>query len=91
MNLLIFLIGFILGFIIAYIFSGKKEGKKPRLILKTNKYNYHLHHWIIFLLILIILLIVRYYNDMIYGIIIGIIFQGLTYRDFYKIITKPKR
>lgn len=80
-----------MGFIIAYIFSGKKEGKKPRLILERNKYNYHIHHWIIFSAILIILLIVKYYNDIIYGIIIGIIVQGLTYRDFYKIRTKSRK
>ena len=87
------IIGIIIGFFIFEVFSGRKEGKigNSILILETKKYDYHLHHWMIFLLILIILLAIEYHNDFIYGLVIGIIVHGLTYKDFYEIRTKPKK
>ncbi len=91
MSLILPAMGFAIGFLIAWIFSGKKEGEKPRLILQTKKYNYHLHHWMIFLLILIILIAMGYRNEFIYGLVIGIIIQGLTYKDFYEIRAKSKK
>ncbi|MFA5953564.1 MAG: hypothetical protein WC812_03150 [Candidatus Pacearchaeota archaeon] len=89
-----FIIGFVLGFIFAYLLSGKKSGEKGILgSLKFNFKNYkiHIHHWIISLAILIILIAFKYYNYFIYGILIGIFVQGLTYKDFYKIIYKNKK
>ena len=79
-----------IGFLVANIFAGKKEGRKPRLILKTRNHNYHLHHWIIALVILIFLIVLKYFNDFVYGVLIGVIIQGLTYKDFYEIRTDKK-
>ena len=93
MNAYIIVLGIIIGFFVANFFSGKKEGEQGRLkSLKfdTKKYTVHIHHWFIAILILIILVIFNFYNDIIYGILIGLIIQGLTYRDFYKIIYSRK-
>ena len=88
MNYIYLIIGIFLGYLVASFLSGKKAGQKgifKSLIIKTKQYKLHLHHWIISLIILIILLIFKYYNNFIYGILIGIFIQGLTYKDFYKI------
>lgn len=90
MGILSFIMGFGIGFLIASIFAGRKEGSKPRLILKTERHDYHFHHWIIALIVLIILFATDYGNSFIYGLVIGIIIQGLTYRDFHEIRTKVK-
>jgi len=86
-----FIISAIVGFATAKIFSGKKEGKQGRikpLQFQTKKYTTHIHHWLLGTIILGILLIFNYYNEIIFGFILGIILQGLTYKDFYKIIYK---
>lgn len=82
-------LGMVIGFFAAKLLSGKKEGKQGRLkSLKFNikEYTIHFHHWFIATLILIILILLNFYNDIIYGILIGLIIQGLTYKDFYKVI-----
>lgn len=94
MNLYMFILGTIVGFFIAKLFSGRKEGEEGLFkSLKFNIKNYiiHLHHWLLALLMLIILAVVDFYMDLIsghliYGILLGLIIQGLTYRDFYKIV-----
>jgi len=94
MNYLSFIIGFVLGFFLAYLFSGKKSGQKgilKPLIIFTKKYNFHIHHWIISVIILIILIAFKYYDWFFYGILIGIFIQGLTYKDFYKIISNKNK
>ena len=86
--------GIIIGFVIAQFFSGKKEGVQGRiksLKIVVGKYFIHLHHWLLFLIILSILIILNYDNTFVYGIVIGIIFQGLTYSDFYKIIYRKNK
>lgn len=93
MNVYVIVLGIIIGFFVANFFSGKREDKQERLkSLKfdTKKYTVHVHHWFIATSILIILAIFNFYNDIIYGILIGLIIQGLTYRDFYKIIYSRK-
>jgi len=93
MNIYFIVIGIVIGFLIAKFFSMKKEGIKGRLkSLKINvgKYTVHFHHWFIASLILIILILSGFYNDLIYGFLLGLIIQGLTYRDFYKIIYQRK-
>ena len=89
MNLLLLVLGIVIGFFVAKLDSGKKEGKEGSiraLKFKINKYTIHLHHWFIASLIIILLISLNFYNDFIYGILIGLIIQGLTYKDFYKLI-----
>jgi len=93
MNIYILTGGIIVGYFLAYLFSGKKEGDKGKLksiIIKTKNYNIHLHHWLLSAIILLILFYAKFYNDGVYGILIGLIIQGLTYKDCYIIIKREK-
>ena len=90
-NIYIIFLGGIIGFFIAKIFAGKKEGEKGligSIKFSIGQYTVHLHHWIIATLVLIFLFSIGVYNNFIYGLLFGIIVQGLCYRDFYKIIYK---
>lgn len=89
MNYYILIIAIIVGYFIAKFFSGKKEGKEgifKSIKLNIGKYTIHLHHWLLVLILLIILLLIRFYNNLLYGLLIGIMIQGLFYKDFDKII-----
>ncbi len=95
MSLTILLIFTVVGFLFAKILSGKREGESgilPSLKFSCKEYFIHAHHWLLACLLLIILLYFKYYDDRVYGILIGVLIQGLTYRDFYRIIyIKDKR
>ncbi len=87
----LFIISAALGYFLAHFLSGGKAGQEGILksvIFTAGAYKVHLHHWFISVIILAILFIVQYYNNFIYGFLTGIIIQGLTYKDFYKIIYK---
>jgi hypothetical protein len=93
MNFLILTTSIIFGFLIAKSFAGKKEGDQgiiKSIKFKTKNKTIHLHHWLISSIILLFLLLIKYYNDLIFGFLIGLIIQGLTYKDFYKIIYRSK-
>ncbi len=91
MNLYFLIFGFIIGFLSAYVIFGKNL-KNQVLVnpfkFKLSKYKINLHHWLIAFILLLFLITIGFYNDLMYGLIIGIFLQGLTYRDFYKIISK---
>jgi hypothetical protein len=83
------LLGISIGYIVTKLLAGKKEREQG--ILKSLKIpiknkTIHLHHWLIALTALIILAIIQYNNTLIDGLLIGIILQGITYKDFLKII-----
>ena len=81
----------VVGFVFAKLLSGKKEGDigiVPSLRFSYKQYIIHIHHWIWGCLLLLVLFALDYYSDFIYGFLIGLIIQGLTYRDFYKVIYK---
>jgi hypothetical protein len=91
MNIYIFVIGIIIGYLIAYFFSGRKVGEQGRLKsikFEIKGYIVHFHHWLIFSVILILLILLRIYNNFVYGLLVGVIAQGLSYRDFYKTVYK---
>lgn len=83
----------LIGFLSAKFFSGKFEGDRSRYSLRIEIKNYylHIHHWLYSLLIIIVLLLIKFYNPIIYGLLIGIIVQGLTYRDWYIVIYSKKK
>ena len=93
MDFLYLIIGFIIGFFVVHTFSGKKEGKIGLfiLLLKTKHHTYHLHHWIVALILLVLLIFLQVTNSFLHGILAGVFIQGLTYKDFHKIIVKQKR
>ncbi len=94
MDEIVLIIGGILGFILAQFLSRKSEGRKGilhPLIFFIKNYKIHLHHWLWASGILIILILFKFYNFFIFGILIGIILQGLTYHDFSQIFIKLRR
>ncbi len=91
MNLLFLILGIVIGFFVAKLDSGKREGKDGSLRslkIQIKKYTIHFHHWFVSALIILILTLLNFYNYFIYGILTGIIVQGLTYEDFYKLVYK---
>jgi len=90
MNIFIVILGIVLGFLIAKFCSGKNtnDDGKFKLILKTKKHTYRLHHWLVATSLMIILLIFSLHNHLLYGLLIGIVIQGLTYKDWNKIKVK---
>lgn len=83
------LAGVIAGFVVAKLVSGKKEGEEgllPSLIFRVGRYMIHLHHWLMALVAGIILWILGVENGFVYGFLLGILIQGLQYKDFLKII-----
>ncbi len=92
MDFLILSTGIVFGYLVAAFFSGEKEGRRGKfgsLIFKRKNYVIHLHHWFIAGIGLAILLSFNFYNDFIFGLLIGIVVQGLTYKDFYRLIYRP--
>jgi hypothetical protein len=90
-NYVFIVTGFLLGFIIDYLGSGKRvrqHGVLPSLKFQTKRYRFHIHHWLGLLLILIILTLINYYNDFIYGFLVGAIIRSLSMRDTLRFITK---
>lgn len=91
MNISILIVNIFVGYFIAWFFAGSKKGEQREfksLKFPIRNYKIHLHHWFISSIFLITLLILNFYNDIIYGLLIGLIIQGLTYKDFYKIIKR---
>ena len=83
----------VFGYLVARFFAGKKTGMQGRIksiFLHTKHYKIHLHHWLFSAAALLILISLNYYHDVVFGFLIGMIFQGLTYRDFYKIVYRKK-
>ena len=85
----VLILGVLVGFFLAEMLSGRREHEQGiihSIAWDTKKYNIHIHHWIIALLALLVLVLLDYYNDVVYGLLLGILIQGLTYGDFYKVI-----
>ena len=78
-----------LGYFLVSLIAGKRaqeRGRVKSLKLKVKNYVFHIHHWFGSGIILGNLLVMNWYNAVVYGLLIGSIIQGLTYKDFYKII-----
>lgn len=60
----------------------------PKLEIKHKNCYYHIHHWLYFSIVYSVLITYRGNftgKKFINGLILGIIFQGLTYNDRFKI------
>lgn len=92
MQIIYIFISAILGFLIAKILCGKYEGDKPERSLRfsVGKYYLHIHHWIYGLVILLVLFIFKFYNPFIFGFLVGIMVQGLFYKDRLLILYKKQ-
>jgi len=95
MTVVYFLISLLAGYLIARLISGRQAGDKLNrsLLFKIGNWYFHLHHWFIGLTLIFILYYLQSTNWLIYGLIAGLIIQGLTYRDrfifFYRANNLP--
>ncbi|MDP2676532.1 MAG: hypothetical protein Q8O83_02515 [bacterium] len=85
----------VIGYFVSHFFAGKKPGQRGRLPsfrfrVKRN-YIVHLHHWFLCSIALISLSVIDLYNTLLYGLLMGFTLQGLTYKDFYKLIYRHKK
>lgn len=81
--------GIIAGFCVATLLAGRTEGEQG--LLKSIRfgvkdYTLHLHHWFMASIALSVLFFVDYQNDAVYGGLLGLVIQGLRYRDYYRIL-----
>lgn len=85
-----FLLGTIIGFLVAEAVSGRKSGEtgliKSIKFPLRNKKVFHLHHWMWSMTMIIVFLLLGVTNRLFIGLLVGVFIQGITYRDFYKII-----
>lgn len=83
-----FFVGGILGFLFWKFFAGKYEGDRPQRSFRFLVRNYwiHIHHWVWCAIFLIVLYISDIRNLFLYGVLVGSIIQGLTYRDWFLVI-----
>ena len=82
------LTGGIIGFFFWKIFAGKHEGDKIERSLRFRVKGkwVHIHHWLWCLVILIVLSLLGIKILFLNGILIGSMAQGLTYRDWYRVV-----
>lgn len=80
----------VIGYFISHFFAGRKPGQRGRMpsfrFRIKNMYIVHLHHWFLCTVVLIGLFVTDLYNTLVYGFLVGSAVQGLTYKDFYKLI-----
>ncbi len=84
----------ILGFTITELISGRLEGHRPKIgnsiRIKVKEYTFHVHHWLYASAALIVLPSSTEHKTIIEAFLVGVIIQGLTYKDFYKVIYKEE-
>ena len=85
-----FILSAILGFLFWNFFAGKHEGDKLERSFRPRigQYRVHIHHWIWCGVLLIIFIIIKVYNPILLGLLIGSIIQGLRYKDRFICIYK---
>lgn len=89
-----FLIGFAITFLILDVIEWPlQEGGriKKSLRFSLGAYYLHIHHWFIGTVILVIFLLLKVQEPLIFGILAGMIFQGLQYRDRFVFLYEKKK
>jgi uncharacterized membrane-anchored protein YhcB (DUF1043 family) len=93
MDIILLIIGVIIGYLVSRLLSGAEEGQQKKFkSLKFTVKNYiiHLHHWFTAALVMFLLLFLNWYNSFIVGLLAGMVIQGITYKDFYRLIYKKR-
>lgn len=93
MNIILLITGAILGYLISRLLSGAEEGQQKRfksMKFAVKNYIIHLHHWFLMSVVLIMLWFFNVYSGLILGFVAGTIIQGLTYRDFYRLVYRKR-
>jgi len=88
-EIFIFGVALLIGFLAASFFAGEEEGERGRvgsLRIHVKDYVLHVHHWFYAAAIMVALPSNEPHKEVMYGFLAGILVQGLTYRDFYKLV-----
>jgi hypothetical protein len=90
--------GMLAGYLTAKFIAGKETGKQGKirsLVLNIKSYRLHLHHWLLAFGVFLLAFFLGYsfiYPRLFYGVLAGLILQGLfNYGDWHKIIKKRKK
>jgi hypothetical protein len=86
------LLGALAGYLVAEYVAGKDEGeagKVKSIRIRVKEYVLHVHHWLYASVALVVLPSDLGHKTLIEAFLVGIIIQGLTYSDFYKVVYKP--
>lgn len=82
--------GGLFGYLLAHFLSGKLNS----VILGIGKFKFHVHHWIMGFVMLTVVLfyeISPLANQLFYGFLGGVIFQGISdYSDWHRILSKKR-
>ena len=86
-------LSWLVGFVAAKYGGGKREGKSgwvKSIVIPWRKYELHLHHWVLASLACAIAALKGFYiitPELFYGVLGGLIFQGIyCYSDWLRII-----
>ncbi len=88
----------IVGFLCAKYIAGEECGAEAKIVknrVKIKDRVVHVHHWLYgsFLLMGIHHFFITHpwnHQEVFYGFLVGIVVQGLTYPDFYRVIYKEE-
>lgn len=88
--MILFFLGLTISYLVCLIFAGRHEGDKinKSLRFKIGEFYIHIHHWIIGLVLFFICSYIGFTNYFILGIIIGLILQGISYKDRTLVVYK---
>lgn len=81
------------GYLITDYLAGDYEGHPGKLKsvrIRVKQYILHVHHWLSASFALYVLPSDAAHKTLIEAFLVGIIIQGLTYKDFYKVIYKAE-
>lgn len=89
-SILLFIVGFFGAFSVASMICGHYEGHRVSrsLTFHFKEKTLHIHHWIWGTALFVTILLSGVFNLFIFGILLGMIFQGLTYRDWNIVLYK---
>jgi len=79
----------IVGYLIAEYIGGAEEGgpaKIKSIRIKVKDYVLHVHHWLYASVALVVMPSDIGHKTVIEAFLVGVIVQGLTYKDFYKVV-----
>jgi hypothetical protein len=87
---MLILLGIVIGFLIAKLVAGKNTGDRTQRAIRipVGNIKVHIHHWIWASVILIVFILLKFQNYFLMGILVGIMIQGLSYTDRFKIIER---
>jgi hypothetical protein len=86
------LLGIIIGFFFMFVINYIPKKTNQKLILHFNQFCFHIHHWIIGILLLVLAFLVKYSNETVFNIIIGLlagfVLEGFLFKDMFNILVK---